>query len=64
MREVTEEKSRCAILDLKESEIVELKPSLSQIDRIVETVAAMANASGGKNGGLQNRILSMPAQVL
>jgi ATP-dependent DNA helicase RecG len=33
---------------LTESEVVELKPSLSQADRIVETVAAMANASGGK----------------
>ncbi|MBA7516059.1 hypothetical protein ES705_08104 [subsurface metagenome] len=36
------------MLDLKESEIVELKPSLSQSDRIVATVAAMANKTGGK----------------
>ncbi|MEK6845873.1 MAG: RNA-binding domain-containing protein, partial [Nanoarchaeota archaeon] len=31
-----------------ESEKVELKPSLSQIDEVVETVAAFANTSGGK----------------
>lgn len=31
------------MIDLKESEIVEFKPSLSQADRIVETVASMAN---------------------
>jgi len=36
------------MIDLKESEVVEFKPSLSQADRIVEAVAAMANASGGK----------------
>jgi len=34
--------------ELTESEVVEFKPSLSQTDRIVEAVAAMANASGGK----------------
>ncbi|MCK4250076.1 putative DNA binding domain-containing protein [candidate division WOR-3 bacterium] len=33
---------------LIESEIVELKPSLSQSDRIIATVAAMANKTGGK----------------
>lgn len=33
---------------LTESEIVELKPSLSQSDRIIATVAAMANKTGGK----------------
>lgn len=48
MRKLKDEKSRCEMLDLKESETVELKPSLSQADRIVATVAAMANKTGGK----------------
>jgi len=33
---------------IKESETVELKPSLSQINEIMETITAFANTAGGK----------------
>jgi len=36
------------LVEKGESEILELKPSLSQLNEIIKTIAAFANAKGGK----------------